>query len=199
MFDESLANDSSLIEELYQRFHSASEEIFARRIMNLRIDDLPFRNADGNPFGKVMHLVRGEDKSRASFDIYRLGWFGGRVWELVIIDGAYLPHAHQKIDSEFVIFKGSGHLSHDDEWSFYQEKTRTPVGRRVGHGFITDPEFGPTVFLSIQSDPIRKIWTNPDTQAQMSEDDFVYVDDKFPLHPGLLAQRNEKLQTLSQT
>jgi hypothetical protein len=67
------------------------------------------------------------------------------------------------------------------------------VGRGVAHGFITDPEFGPTVFLSIQSDPIRKIVVDPSTQAEKFEDDFVYVDDAFPLPSDLLAIRKEKL------
>jgi hypothetical protein len=186
-------SDDELIEELYRRFHSTSEEIFSARIMNLRIDDVEFEDTNDNPFGNVKHLIRGDDKSGASFDIYRLGWFGGRVWELVIIDGAYLPHAHQKINSEFFIFKGRGHLSRDDEWSAYQERTRISVGMAVAHGFITDPEFGPTVFLSIQSDPIRKILIDPDTQSEKFEDDFVYVDDAFPLPQELLDTRNQKL------
>ncbi len=184
--------DSELIEELHRRFRYASEGIFSARILNLRIDDLPFCDAGGNPFGNVKHLVRGDDKSGASFDIYRLGWFGGRVWELVIIDGAYLPHAHQRINSEFFIFNGRGHLSRDEEWTAYQERTRVAVGKAVAHGFITDPEFGPTVFLSIQSDPIRKILVDPDTRAEKFEDDFVYVDDRFPLPPALLPARNRK-------
>jgi hypothetical protein len=188
--------DNELIEELYRRFHSVSEEIFAARIMSLRIDDLPFVDANGNPFGNVKHLIRGDDKSGASFDIYRLGWFGGRVWELVIVDGAYLPHAHQKINSEFFIFKGRGHLSRDDEWNAYQERARVSIGMAVAHGFITDPEFGPTVFLSIQSDPIRKILIDPDTRCERFEDDFVYVDDVFPLPPDLLVTRNQKLAML---
>jgi hypothetical protein len=186
-------SDSELIEELYRRFHSTSEEIFSARIMNLRIDDLPFKDTDNNPFGNVKHLIRGDDKSGASFDIYRLGWFGGRVWELVIIDGAYLPHAHQKINSEFFVFNGRGHLSRGDEWSAYQQRTRVSVGMAVAHGFITDAEFGPTVFLSIQSDPIRKILIDPDTQSEKFEDDFVYVDDVFPLPQHLLNARNQKL------
>ena len=189
-------SDDELIEELYGRFHSISEEIFAHRIMNLRIDDLPFKDANGNPFGNVKHLIRGDDKSGASFDIYRLGWFGGRVWELVIVDGAYLPHAHQNINSEFFIFKGRGHLSHDDVWSAYQERTRVSVCMAVAHGFITDPEFGPTVFLSIQSDPIRKILIDPDTRCERFEDDFVYVDDVFPIPQDLLDARNRKLAAL---
>jgi len=185
--------DNEVIEELYRRFYSGSKELFSDRIMNLQIDDLPFTNTDGNLFGNVKHLIRGDDKSGASFDIYRLGWFGGRVWELVIVDGAYLPHAHQKINSEFFICRGRGHLSRDNEWSAYQEKTRVTVGMAVAHGFITDPEFGPTVFLSIQSDPIRKILIDPDTQLEKFEDDFVYVDDVFPLPPDLLDARNRKL------
>jgi hypothetical protein len=148
--------DNELIEKLYCRFHSASEEVFADRIAHLRIDDLPFTNTDGAPFGNVKHLVRGDDKSGASFDIFRLGWFGGRVWELVIVDGAYLPHVHQKINSEFFIFTGRGHLSRGTEWSAYQERSRVAVGMTVAHGFITDPEFAATVFLSIQSDAIQK-------------------------------------------
>src|SRR6516162_4025078 len=106
--------DEELMEELYRRFHLAMPEAVSQRIMTLRVDDLPMKDENGNAFGAVKHLVRGDDKSGASFDIYRLGWFGGRVWELVIVDGAYLPHAHQKINSEFFIFKGRGHLSHDD-------------------------------------------------------------------------------------
>ena len=103
--------DLELMEEVYRRFHSASEGVFADRIADLSIDDLPFTDSDGCPFGKVKHLVRGDDKSGAAFDIFRLGWFSGRVWELVIIDGAYVPHVHQKIDSEFFILAGGGHLS----------------------------------------------------------------------------------------
>jgi hypothetical protein len=186
-------SDDELIEELYRRFHSTSTEIFSDRIMSLRTDDLLFADANGNPFAKVKHLIRGDDKSGASFDIYRLGWFGGRVWELVIIDGAYLPHAHRKINSEFFIFNGHGHLSRDDEWSAYKERTRIAVGKAVAHGFITDPEFGSTVFLSIQSAPIRKILIDPDTQSEKFEDDFVYVDDVFPLPRDLLDARNQKL------
>jgi hypothetical protein len=186
-------NDTDLIEELYRRFHSSSEEIFSERILHLQIDDLWFKDTSGTPFGNVRHLVRGDDKSGAAFDIYRLGWSGGRVWELVIVDGAYLPHAHQKIDSEFFILSGRGHLSRDAEWSAYQGRTRVSVGKTVAHGFITDPDFGPTVFLSIQSDPIRKIFIDPDTQTERFVDDFVYVDDNFPLPPDLLDVRNRKL------
>src|SRR5271165_7403584 len=185
-------NDNELMEKLFRRFHSASESLFPDRIATLRIDDLPFKDIAGTPFGTVKHLVRGDDKSGAAFDIFRLGWFGGRVWELVIIDGAYLPHMHQKINSEFFIFAGRGHLSRNAEWRAYQEKSRVLVGRGVAHGFITDPEFGPTVFLSIQSDPIRKIVVDPSTQAEKFEDDFVYVDDAFPLPHDLLAIRTEK-------
>lgn len=189
--------DNELIEELYSRFHSASEAAFSDRIADLPIDDLPFTNADSSPFGHVQHLVRGDDKSGASFDIYRLGWFGGRVWELVIIDGAYLPHLHQKINSEFYIFAGRGHLSRGAEWSAYQERSRVSVGMAVAHGFITDPEFGPTVFLSIQSDAIRKISVDPITKAEKFEDDFVYVDDAFPLPADLLQIRKQKLAARS--
>jgi hypothetical protein len=188
-------NDETLFEELYRRFHSTSEETFADRIVRLRIDDLPFADTDGSAFGNVKHLVRGDDKSGASFDIYRLGWFGGRVWELVIVDGAYLPHAHRKINSEFFIVTGRGHLSRDHEWIAYQEKTKVSVGMTVAHGFITDPEFGQTVFLSIQSDPIRKILVDPYTRTERFEDDFVYVDDAFPLPRALLDARNRKLKT----
>jgi hypothetical protein len=193
-----LMGDNELIDELYRRFHSTSEEIFSNLIMSLRIGDLQFRDTNDNPFGNVKHLIRADDKSGASFDIYRLGWFGGRVWELVIVDGAYLPHVHKKIDSEFFIFKGRGHLSRDNEWSAYQEKTRVSIGKAVAHGFITDPEFGPTVFLSIQSDPIRKIVIDPDTQSEKFEDDFVYVDNVFPLSPDLLEARDQKLAVLGQ-
>ena len=192
-------NDNELIEELYRRLHATSEEIFSASIVNLRIDDLPFKSfkdTNDTPFGKVRHLLRGDDKSGASFDIYRLGWFGRRIWELVIIDGAYLPHAHQKINSEFFIIAGRGHLSRDDEWRAYQERTQVSVGMAVAHGFITDPEFGPTVFLSIQSDPIRTILTDPDTQTERFEDDFVYVDDVFPLPSDLLDTRIRKLAAL---
>jgi hypothetical protein len=190
-------SDDELIEELYRRFHSFPTKIFAERIMNLPINDLPFADSAGNPFGKVVHLVRGDDKSGAAFDIYRLGWYGGRVWELVIVDGAYLPHAHQKISSEFFIFAGRGHLSHDDEWAAYEEGTRVSVGMAVAHGFITDPEFGPTIFLSIQSDPIRKILIDPDTRSERFEDDFVYVDDVFPLPLDILEIRSQKLAALA--
>lgn len=185
--------DSELIEALYRRFYSAPERIFPDRIAHLRIDDLPFKDPDGRPFGNVKHLVRGDDKSGAAFDIFRLGWFGGRVWELVVIDGAYLPHMHQKINSEFFIFAGRGHLSRGAEWIAYQEKSTVAVGMTVAHGFITDPDFGPTVFLSIQSDPIRKITIDPDTQSEKAEDDFVYVDEAFPLPLDLLKIREQKL------
>ena len=186
-------DDNKLIDELHRRFHSTPIKAYADRIAALPIAELPFANPDGTPFGKVKHLVRGDDKSGAAFDIFRLGWFGGRVWELVIIDGAYLPHMHQKITSEFFIFTGCGNLSRDAEWRAYQERTRVPVGATVAHGFITDPDFGPTVFLSIQSDPIRKIWLDPVTQTEKSEDDFVYVDDAFPLPSDLLQIREQKL------
>ena len=189
-------SDDELIEELYRQFHSSLEEEFSVRITNLQIGDLPFTDSNDNPFGNVRHLIRGDDKSGASFDIYRLGWYGGRVWELVIVDGAYLPHAHQKINSEFFIFKGRGHLSRDDEWSAYREGTRVSVGMAVAHGFITDPEFGPTVFLSIQSDPIRKILIDPNTQSEICEDDFIYVDDVFQLPADLLNARDRKLGLL---
>jgi hypothetical protein len=122
--------DNELIEELFCRFRSASEA-FADRIAHLPIDDLPFTNPDGTPFGNIKHLVRGDDKSGAAFDIFRLGWFGGRVWELVIIDGAYLPHVHQKINSEFFIFTGRGDLSRDSEWRAYQARSRVTVGKAV--------------------------------------------------------------------
>ena len=193
-------DDDELIEELYHRLHAAPVEIFSARIMNLPIDDLPFKSfkdTSDNPFGNVKHLLRGDDKSGASFDIYRLGWFGRRIWELVIIDGAYLPHAHHKINSEFCIIAGRGHLSRDAEWSAYQERTRVSVGMTVAHGFITDPEFGPTVFLSIQSDPIRRILIDRDTQTESFEDDFVYVDDVFPLPADLLDARNRTLAALN--
>jgi hypothetical protein len=185
--------DNQVIEALYRRFHSLRSKTFSERIINLPIEDLPFKDAAGDRFGKVVHLIRGDDKSGAAFDIYRLGWCGGRVWELVIIDGVYLPHAHQNISSEFFIVAGRGHLSHGNEWTAYQEGTRTSVGMAVAHGFITDPEFGPTVFLSIQSDPIRKTLKDPDTQTEKFEDDFVYVDDVFPLPLDLLAIRHRKL------
>ena len=186
-------SDNELMEELYRRFHSASAKAFSDRIAHLRIDDLPFKYTEGAPFGEVKHLIRGDDKSGAAFDIFRLGWFGGRVWELVIIDGAYLPHMHRKINSEFFIVAGRGHLSRDAEWIAYQEKSSVAVGMAVAHGFITDPELGPTVFLSIQSDPIRKIWVDPNTQTEKFEDDFVYVDDAFPLPVDLLEVRRQKL------
>lgn len=189
-------DDDQLIERLHNRFHTASEKIFSDRIAQLRIDDLPFKDPDGLPFGNIRHLVRGDDKSGASFDIFRLGWFGGRVWELVIIDGAYLPHVHRKIDSEFFILTGRGHLSHDAQWDAYQERSRVSVGRAVAHGFITDPESGPTVFLSLQSDPIRKIVTDPNTKAERFEDDFAYADDLFPLPGDLVAIREQKLASM---
>jgi mannose-6-phosphate isomerase-like protein (cupin superfamily) len=186
-----------LIAKLDRRFHSASEQILSDRIARLPIDDLPFTDQDGAPFGTVKHLVRGDDKSGAAFDIFRLGWFGGRIWELVIIDGAYLPHVHRRIDSEFFIVTGRGHLSRDAEWRAYREQNRALVGRGIAHGFITDPDSGPTVFLSIQSNAIRKIAIDPKTQAETFEDDFVYVDDAFPLPPDLLAERKHKLQARS--
>jgi mannose-6-phosphate isomerase-like protein (cupin superfamily) len=189
--------DNELMDELYRRFHSALVEVFSDRIAHLRIDDLPFKDTEGTPFGEVKHLIRGDDKSGAAFDIFRLGWFGGRVWELVIVDGAYLPHMHQKINSEFFIFAGRGHLSRDAEWIAYQEKSTVAVGMVLAHGFITDPEFGPTVFLSIQSDPIRKISIDPNTKSEKFEDDFVYVDDAFPLPADLLEIRRQKLAARS--
>ncbi len=185
--------DLELMEEVYRRFHSASERVFADRISDLSIDDLPFTDSDGRPFGKVKHLVRGDDKSGAAFDIFRLGWFSGRVWELVIIDGAYVPHVHQKIDSEFFILAGRGHLSRGAEWQTYQERTGVAAGAGMAHGFITDPDFGATVFLSIQSSPIRKIVIDPNTGSEKFEDDFAYVDDAFPLPGDLLARRQQKL------
>jgi hypothetical protein len=191
-----LMKDDELIEELHRRFCYASDKGFSDRIGHLRIADLPFTEIDGAPFGAIKHLIRGDDKSGASFDIYRLGWFGGRIWELVIIDGAYLPHAHAKTHSEFFILAGRGHLSHDDDWSAYQEKTRTSVGAAIAHGFITDPEFGPTVFLSIQSAPIRKLVIDPRTHSERFDDDFVYVDAAFPLPPNLLRARRRKLAKL---
>ncbi len=189
-------DDNEMMAQLYRRFHSSSPEPFSARIMALRTSDLPFTDAEGNPFGNIKHLVRGDDKSGASFDIYRLGWFAGRIWELVIIDGAYLPHAHQKIDSEFFIISGHGHLSRDHEWSAYQQQTRVSVGMTVAHGFITDPEFGPTVFLSVQSNPIRQITIDPDSQTEKFVDDFVYVDQNFPLPADLVEARNRKLAKL---
>jgi hypothetical protein len=67
------------------------------------------------------------------------------------------------------------------------------VGMAVAHGFITDPELDPTVFISIQSDPIRKILVDPKTNCEYFEDDFVYVDDVFPLPVDLLEIRRQKL------
>jgi mannose-6-phosphate isomerase-like protein (cupin superfamily) len=189
-------DDLELIRALDRRFHATPEPILADRIRRLPVGDLPFKDQDGLAFGEVKHLVRGDDKSGAAFDIFRLGWFGGRVWELVIIDGAYLPHAHRNIDSEFFIVAGRGHVSRNAEWRAYQENSRIAVGRGVAHGFITDPEFGETVFLSIQSDPIRKITIDPITQAEKFEDDFLYVDDAFPLPPDLVAMRGRKLAAL---
>lgn len=186
-------DDDAVIEELYRRFHSAPAEAFVDRIAHLQIDDLPFTTTGGSPSGNVRHLVRGDDKSGASFDIFRLGWFGGRLWELVIMDGAYLPHVHQKINSEFFIFAGRGHVSRDTEWSAYRERSRVSVRMAVAHGFITDPEFGPTVFLSLQSDAIRKIVIDPKTNCENAEDDFIYVDDAFPLPADLLQIRRQKL------
>jgi mannose-6-phosphate isomerase-like protein (cupin superfamily) len=188
--------DLELMEELYRRFHSATGGIPADRIAHLQIKDLPFKDPNGAPFGNIKHLVRGDDKSGAAFDIFRLGWFAGRVWELVIIDGAYLPHIHQKIDSEFYILTGQGHLSRDADWYPYQARTRLVIGAGVAHGFITDPEFGATVFLSIQSEPIRKIFIDPATNSEKSEDDFLYADDAFPLPTDLLEMRQRKLEAI---
>jgi hypothetical protein len=187
----SAMGDNELIEELDHRFHRMPADV-----RTMPIDDLPFTDAEGRPFGAVRHLVAGDDKSGAAFDIFRLGWFGGRVWELVFIDGAYLPHAHQKIDSEFFILRGGGHVSHDADWTAYRERSRIAVGRGVAHGFVTDPDSGSTVFLSIQSDPIRKIVIDPATQTERFEDDFVYVDDRFPLPPALVEERSRKLARL---
>ncbi|HEY1258398.1 MAG TPA: hypothetical protein VGF34_04055 [Stellaceae bacterium] len=185
--------DDELIEELYRRFHSAPGRQYSDRIVHLSIGDLPFKDENGAPFGGVRHLVRGDDKSGAAFDIFRLGWFGGRIWELVIVDGAYLPHVHRKINSEFVIFAGRGHLSRNTEWRAYREKTRVPVAMGTAHGFITDPEAGATVFLSLQSDAIRKLSTDPQTGVETAEDDFAYVDDAFPLPADLCDMRKRKL------
>jgi len=113
------------------------------------------------------------------------------------IDGAYLPHVHRKIDSEFVIITGHGHVSRNAEWSPYRPRTRLSVGMGIAHGFITDPDFGPTVFLSIQSDPIRKISIDPVTHAEKSEDDFVYADEAYPLPRDLLELRKQKLSAYS--
>ena len=186
-------DDCRLIEELYRRFHLAPATAYSDRCANLQIGDLPFKDSDGAAFGNVQHLLHGEDKSGAAFDIFRLGWFGGRLWELVIIDGAYVPHIHRKVDSEFVIFAGRGHLSRNAEWLPYREKSRIFIGMTIAHGFITDPEFGPTVFLSIQSQAIRQIVVEPHTRSVMSRDDFVYADDAFPLPADLLASRKWKL------
>lgn len=177
--------DDELIEELHRRFHSAPAQKYSERIARLRIDDLPFEDGDGALSTSVEHLVRGDDKSGAAFDIFRLGWFGGRLWELVVIDGAYLPHVHRKIDSEFVIFAGSGQLSRNAEWRPYRERSRVAVAMGTAHGFVTDPAAGATVFLSLQSDAIRKISTDPNTHSEKSEDDFAYADDEFPLPPAL--------------
>lgn len=189
-------DDDELMGELYRRFHSASETPFSVRVMALPTNDLSFVDTNGNSFGEIKHLVRGDDKSGASFDIYRLGWSAGRVWELVIIDGAYLPHLHRNINSEFFIISGHGYLSRDHEWSAYRERTTVSLGMAVAHGFITDPEFGPTVFLSIQSDPIRKFIIDPETQSEKFEDDFVYVDEAFPLPRNLVELRKQKLAAL---
>jgi hypothetical protein len=62
-------DDSELIDDLYRWFHSAHEEIFADRIGHLPIGDLPFTDPVGTPFGNIKHLVRGDDKSGAAFDI----------------------------------------------------------------------------------------------------------------------------------
>jgi hypothetical protein len=186
-------NDDELIEELYRRFHWTAAEPGSARIKNLPVADLPFTDENGKAFGMLKHLVRGDDKSGASFDIYRLGWFAGRVWEAVVIDGAYLPHVHRKIDSEFFILAGRGHLSHDGAWDSYRERSRISIAMAVAHGFVTDPEFGPTVFLSIQTDPIRKITIDPNTKSEKFEDDFVYADDRFPIPLDLLNARNQKL------
>lgn len=187
--------DDKLIEELHRRFHSAPAQKYSERIARLRIDDLPFKDSAGAPCTSVEHLVRGDDKSGAAFDIFRLGWFGGRLWELVVIDGAYLPHVHRKIDSEFVIFAGRGQLSRNAEWRAYRERSRVAVAMGTAHGFVTDPAAGATVFLSLQSDAIRKISTDPNTHSEKSEDDFAYADDEFPLPPDLCKMRKQRLAT----
>ena len=183
-------DDDQLIDELYRRFDRASQETYSDRIAHLRIDDLRFEDDAGARSAAVKHLIRGDDKSGASFDIFRLGWFGGRLFELVIIDGAYLPHRHEKIDSEFFIFAGAGQVSRNAEWSPYRTRSRVRVGMAVAHGFITDPEFGATVFLSIQSDAIRKIYIDPETRTEKFEDDLVYADEAFPLPPRSFAGEN---------
>ena len=127
-----------------------------------------------------------------------LGGSGEEFGNWSVIDGAYLPHAHRKINSEFYIIAGRGHSFAGRRM---ERLSRRSQGRRSAwrwrYGFITDPEFGPTVFLSIQSDPIRRILIDRDTQTESFEDDFVYVDDVFPLPADLLDARNRTLAALN--
>jgi hypothetical protein len=180
-------NDEQLIKVICARFRAASDEVLADRIMNIQIDDLGFTDHKGKPFTKIERLPV-EKKEAKAFGVFRLGYANGRVWELVIIDGIDPPHIHVKTKSEFVIVKGGGYLSHDDKWDEYREDSRTKIGNGVAHGFVTDPRQGATVFLSVQTDPIK----DPET----GKDDFVRVEDKFPVPPNLVAWRQDLLAKL---
>jgi quercetin dioxygenase-like cupin family protein len=175
-------NDKDLIEELFRRFDAGADQAFCDRIRKMQIDDLGLKNADGTSATEVTAHKPGTDKSGAGFQIFRLGWANARLWELVMIDGAYVPHRHMKVDSEFFIFAGQGYWSCDQEWREYQVRSSATIDRGVAHGFVTDPRCGPTVFLSIQSSEIWNLKTNAI--------DFEYADqDGFTIPLALMDQR----------
>ena len=177
--------DNELIEELFRRFQAAADQVLSDRIQKMRISGLGFKNADGTPGTEVTAHNPGTDKSGAAFQIFRLGWANRRLWELVMIDGAYVPHKHIGIDSEFFIFTGQGYWSCDHEWSEYRARSSITIDRSVAHGFVTDPQCGPTIFLSIQSSEIWNLETNVI--------DFEYADkDGFPIPSALMDQRNRR-------
>jgi mannose-6-phosphate isomerase-like protein (cupin superfamily) len=179
-------NDKDLIERLFCRFDAAADELFCDRIQKMQVDDCGFKDADGTTATEVTAHNPGTDKSGAGFQIFRLGWANDRLWELVMIDGAYVPHRHKGVDSEFFIFTGQGYWSCNQEWREYQARSSTTVDRGVAHGFVTDPRCGPTVFLSIQSSEIWNFKTNAI--------DFEYADhDGFPIPRALIEQRKRRI------
>jgi mannose-6-phosphate isomerase-like protein (cupin superfamily) len=179
--------DTDLIEELLRRFEAATNEVSFDRIQDMPIDDLSFKNTDGTTETEVTEHDPGIDRSGAAFQIFRLGWANGRLWELVVIDGAYVPHRHIGVESEFFILTGEGYWSSDHEWSEYQRRSSTTIDRGVAHGFVTDPRCGPTVFLSIQTSEIWNLKTNAI--------DFEYADhDGFPIPLALIDRRKRLLK-----
>jgi hypothetical protein len=179
--------DAELVEELFRRFQAAGDKVLFDHIQKMCITGLGFKNADGTPATEVTAHNPGTDKSGAAFQIFRLGWANRRLWELVIIDGAYLPHKHSGLDSEFFIFTGQGYWSCGHAWSEYRARSSITVDRSVAHGFVTDPQWAPTVFLSIQSSEIWNLETNVI--------DFEYADkDGFPIPPSLMDQRKRRLK-----